>query len=94
MPWAFVFYLLYKIMMGVIQRRRLLKPNEADNKMESATQKLKRLILYTNKEGVTEPRSNEEQVTIATETMFWSLRQVISMLPVDLQSLSNTPCVC
>jgi len=81
-------------MMGVIQRRRLLKPNEADNKMESATQKLKRLILYTNKEGVKEPRSNEEQVTIATETMFWSLRQVISMLPVDLQSLSNTPCVC
>ena len=60
MPWAFVFYLLYKIMMGVIQRRRLLKPNEADNKMESATQKLKRLILYTNKEGVKEPRSKDQ----------------------------------
>jgi hypothetical protein len=47
-------------MMGVIQRRRLLKPNEADNKMESATQKLKRLILYTNKEGVKEPRSKDQ----------------------------------
>ena len=61
-------YLLCKIMMGVIKRRRLLKSNEAVNEMESITPQTQQPITHTNKEGFQEPRPNNDQGTIATKT--------------------------
>ena len=57
------------IIRGVIKRRRLLKPDEASNEMESATPQTQQPIMYTNKEGFQEPRPKDDQGTIPL--VFW-----------------------
>ena len=66
--WAWTVYLLCKIMMGVIKRRRLLKSNKAVNKMESLTPQIQQSITGTNKDKLKEPVLNNGQRTIATGT--------------------------
>ena len=66
--WAWTVYLLCRIMMGVIKRRRLLKSNKAVNKMESITPQNQWSITDTNKEKLNEPIPNDGQETIATGT--------------------------
>ena len=54
--------------MGVIKRKRLLKSNEAVNKMESINPQNQQSITDTNKEKLKEPIPNDDQGTIATGT--------------------------
>ena len=58
---AWTVYPLCKIIMRIIKRRRLLKPNEAINEMENATPQTQRPIMHTNKEGLQVLIPNKDQ---------------------------------
>ena len=66
--WIWTVYLLCKIIMGVIKRRRLLKSNKALNEIGSITPQTQRPITHTNKEESKEPMPNDNQGAIATGT--------------------------
>ena len=59
--WAWTVYLLCKIMMGVIKRRRFMKSNVAVNEMKSVTQQTQRPISHTNKDKLKKPMLNDGQ---------------------------------
>ena len=66
--WAWTVYLLCTIMMGVIKKRRLLKSNEAFNKMGSITPQNQQSRTDTNKEKLKKPIPDDGQGTITTGT--------------------------
>ena len=66
--WAWTVYLLCKIMIVIIKRRRVLKSNEAVNEMGGITPQTKRPITHSNKEELKEPIPNDDQGTIASGT--------------------------